>query len=41
MLAFGKAMMSAPDSLLLDGSSLGLAPKLVAEVYRAIQKIAG
>ena len=41
MLAFGRAMMSAPDLLLLDEPSLGLAPKLVAEVYQAIQKIAG
>ena len=41
MLAFGRAMMSAPDLLLLDEPSLGLAPKLVAEVYQAIQKIGG
>ncbi|APC06248.1 hypothetical protein AOC10_06765 [Polynucleobacter asymbioticus] len=33
--------MSAPNLLLLGEPSLGLAPKLVAEVYRVIQKIAG
>lgn len=41
MLSFGRALISAPDLLLLDEPSLGLAPKLVAEVYQAIQKIGG
>lgn len=36
MLAFGRAMMSVPDLLLLDEPSLGLGPKLVAEVYQVI-----
>ena len=33
MLALGRAMMSRPSVLLLDEPSLGLAPKVVDEVY--------
>ncbi len=39
MLALGRALMSYPKLLLLDEPSLGLAPKLVSEVYQRIQEI--
>jgi branched-chain amino acid transport system ATP-binding protein len=38
MLAFGRAMMANPVLLLLDEPSLGLAPILVEEVARAIDR---
>lgn len=38
MLAFGRAMMAKPVLLLLDEPSLGLAPILVEEVARAIDR---
>jgi branched-chain amino acid transport system ATP-binding protein len=37
MLAIGRALMAAPEMLLLDEPSLGLAPKLVEEVYATIE----
>jgi branched-chain amino acid transport system ATP-binding protein len=37
MLALGRAMMSAPDILLLDEPSTGLAPSLVAELFEKIE----
>lgn len=41
MLAFGRALMSRPKLILLDEPSLGLAPLMVEEVFRAIQQING
>jgi branched-chain amino acid transport system ATP-binding protein len=39
MLAIGRALMSAPQLLLMDEPSLGLAPILVREIFRTIAEI--
>ena len=39
MLATGRAMMSRPRLLLLDEPSLGLAPKMIAEMFAALRRI--
>lgn len=41
MLAIGRAMMSKPKLLMMDEPSLGLAPMVVAEVFRVIKEIRG
>jgi len=40
MLAMGRALMSDPKLLLLDEPSLGLAPKLVEQIFEAIVEVA-
>jgi len=39
MLALGRALMSSPKLLLLDEPSLGIAPILVREIFREIERI--
>lgn len=39
MLAIGRALMSVPRLLILDEPSLGLAPRLVSDIFKAISKL--
>ncbi len=39
MLAIGRALMAKPRLLLMDEPSLGLAPRLVKEIFRIIEEI--
>ncbi|SCZ79867.1 ABC transporter ATP-binding protein [Acidaminobacter hydrogenoformans] len=39
MLAVGKAIMGCPELLLLDDISMGLAPKVVEELYDMLKKL--
>jgi len=39
MLALGRALMGRPSLLLLDEPSLGLAPKIVADIFRVIGRL--
>lgn len=39
MVAIGRALMATPRLLMLDEPSLGIAPKIVAEIAGAIQRI--
>lgn len=39
MVAIARSLMSSPSLLLVDEPSLGLAPKLTLDVFRALQKL--
>ena len=39
MLAFGRALMSKPKLLLMDEPSVGLAPKIVNEIFSTIKAL--
>lgn len=39
MLAFGRAMIADPAMILMDEPSLGLAPKIIAEIFGTIRRL--
>ncbi|SEO37990.1 amino acid/amide ABC transporter ATP-binding protein 2, HAAT family [Salinihabitans flavidus] len=39
MLAFGRAMIAQPEMILMDEPSLGLAPKVVEEIFETIRRL--
>jgi branched-chain amino acid transport system ATP-binding protein len=39
MLALGRALMARPRLLMLDEPSLGLAPRVVAEIFRVLERL--
>jgi branched-chain amino acid transport system ATP-binding protein len=39
MLAIGRALMAQPRLLILDEPSLGLAPRIIEEIFRVMQRI--
>jgi branched-chain amino acid transport system ATP-binding protein len=39
MVAVGRALMACPELLILDEPSIGLAPQVVAELYRALEEL--
>ena len=39
MCAIGRAMMSRPETILLDEPSMGLAPQLVEEIFRIVKNL--
>ncbi|MEL6960201.1 MAG: ABC transporter ATP-binding protein [Pseudomonadota bacterium] len=39
MLAFGRAMIAQPKLILMDEPSLGLAPKIVAEIFETVKRL--
>ena len=39
MLAMGRALMSHPNTILMDEPSMGLSPKLVKEIFAIIRKL--
>jgi len=39
MVGIGRALMAKPSILILDEPSLGLAPKLVSEIFEKIQEL--
>lgn len=38
MLAFGRAMVAKPSMILMDEPSLGLAPKIIAEIFATVRR---
>ena len=39
MVAMGRALMSRPETILLDEPSMGLAPQLVEQIFQIVKKV--
>ena len=39
MVAIGRALMSQPETILLDEPSMGLAPQLVEEIFEIVKQL--